>query len=144
MGLMADGRVSDQRFERVRGRLFGIAYRMLASRAEAEDVVQETYVRWHQAEQDAIRNHEAWLVTAATRLAIDRLRALKTEREAYTGCWLPEPLMSEMPAPDRNLELGASSSWCSTCGNAFLAPGRQSDPRSSTANPLRACVPTAS
>src|SRR5947207_14865794 len=85
-------------FEAVRGRLFGLAYRMLGSRAEAEDVVQETYVRWHQADRESIRTPEAWLVTAATRVAIDRLRAVKKEREAYEGPWLPEPLTVSAPA----------------------------------------------
>jgi RNA polymerase sigma-70 factor (ECF subfamily) len=98
-------------FERLRGRLFGIAYRMLGSRAEAEDIVQDTYVRWHQADRGAIENAEAWLVTAATRRAIDRLRSLKTEREAYQGPWLPEPLMrEEPPAPDRDIELSSDLS----------------------------------
>jgi RNA polymerase sigma-70 factor (ECF subfamily) len=98
-------------FEPNRGRLFGIAYRMLGSRAEAEDVVQEAYVRWHQSDRGAIRNAEAWLVTTATRLAIDRLRALKTEREAYVGPWLPEPMMSDTPPPpDHNLELASDLS----------------------------------
>ena len=98
-------------FEPVRGRLFGLAYRMLGSRAEAEDVVQEAYVRWHQSDRDGVRNAEAWLVTTATRLAIDRLRALKTEREAYTGPWLPEPIMQNTPPlPDRHLELASDLS----------------------------------
>jgi RNA polymerase sigma-70 factor, ECF subfamily len=98
-------------FERLRGRLFGIAYRMLGSRAEAEDLVQDAYVRWHQAERETVRNAEAWLVTTVTRLAIDRLRALKIERDAYVGPWLPEPLMStEPPSPDRNLELASDLS----------------------------------
>jgi RNA polymerase sigma-70 factor, ECF subfamily len=97
-------------FDVHRGRLFGLAYRMLGSRAEAEDVVQDAYIRWHQADQAAIRNPEAWLVTTATRLAIDRLRALKIEREAYKGPWLPEPLMSEAPRPDRNVELASDLS----------------------------------
>ncbi len=98
-------------FEHVRGRLFGIAYRMLGSRAEAEDVVQETYVRWHQADREAIRTPEGWLVTTATRLAIDRLRELKTERETYSGPWLPEPLMSNAPPPpDRNVDLASDLS----------------------------------
>jgi RNA polymerase sigma-70 factor, ECF subfamily len=92
-------------FEAVRGRLFGLAYRMLGSRAEAEDVVQEAYVRWHQADQAAVENAEAWLVAAATRLSIDRLRRLKTEREAYVGPWLPQPIVSAVPPPDRALEL---------------------------------------
>jgi RNA polymerase sigma-70 factor (ECF subfamily) len=90
-------------FEALRGRLFGLAYRMLGSRADAEDVVQEAYVRWHQAPQ-AVENPEAWLVTATTRLAIDRLRKLKTEREAYTGPWLPEPIVAH-PPPDQHLDL---------------------------------------
>lgn len=91
-------------FEPLRGRLFGLAYRMLASRAEADDVVQDTYIRWHQADRGHIENAEAWLVTTATRLSIDRLRRLKTEREAYIGPWLPEPIVSA-PPPDKNLDL---------------------------------------
>ena len=98
-------------FEPNRGRLFGIAYRMLGSRAEAEDLVQEAYVRWHQTDREAIRNAEAWLVTTTTRLAIDRLRALKTERESYVGPWLPEPMMRDTPPPpDRHLELASDLS----------------------------------
>jgi RNA polymerase sigma-70 factor (ECF subfamily) len=102
-------------FEAVRGRLFGLAYRMLGSRAEAEDIVQEAYVRWHQADQRAVENAEAWLVSTATRLAIDRLRRLKTEREAYVGPWLPQPLLGEVPPPERALELADDLSM------AFLA-----------------------
>jgi RNA polymerase sigma-70 factor (ECF subfamily) len=96
-------------FEALRGRLFGLAYRMLGSRADAEDIVQETYVRWHQAAQDNIESPEAWLVTTASRLAIDRLRRLKTEREAYVGQWLPEPIVTHAP-PDRDLDLAADLS----------------------------------
>ena len=61
-------------FEALRSRLFGLAYRMLGSRAEAEDIIQDTYLRWHQANRDRIETPEAWLVTTTTRLAIDRLR----------------------------------------------------------------------
>jgi RNA polymerase sigma-70 factor (ECF subfamily) len=91
-------------FERLRGRLFGLAYRMLGSRAEAEDILQEAYLRWHQADRAAIEHPEAWLVTTTSRLAIDRLRRLKIEREAYVGPWLPEPIVSPAP-PDRNVGL---------------------------------------
>jgi len=91
-------------FESIRGRLFGLAYRMTGSRADAEDIVQEAYVRWHQAQQGAIENPDAWLVTTTGRLAIDRLRRLKTEREAYVGQWLPEPIVTH-DQPDRNLDL---------------------------------------
>lgn len=91
-------------FEALRGRLFGIAYRMVGSRADAEDIVQDAYLRWHQAQRGHIENPEAWLVTTTSRLAIDRLRRLKTEREAYVGAWLPEPIVTPAP-PDRALDL---------------------------------------
>jgi RNA polymerase sigma-70 factor (ECF subfamily) len=101
---MDSSAISTTAFEAVRGRLFGLAYRMLGSRADAEDTVQEAYVRWHEVEHGRIENPEAWLVATTTRLAIDRLRRLKTEREAYVGPWLPEPIVGELP-PDRHLEL---------------------------------------
>jgi RNA polymerase sigma-70 factor (ECF subfamily) len=75
-------RTPERVFEPNRARLYGLAYRMLGSRAEAEDVVQDAYVRWHQSDQEAIRNAETSLIATATKLAIDRLRALKTERDA--------------------------------------------------------------
>jgi RNA polymerase sigma-70 factor (ECF subfamily) len=96
--------ISASPFEAVRGRLFGLAYRMLGSRADAEDIVQEAYLRWHEAGRGSIENPEAWLVTTTGRLAIDRLRRLKTEREAYTGPWLPEPIVTH-ELPDRHLDL---------------------------------------
>jgi DNA-directed RNA polymerase specialized sigma24 family protein len=77
-------------FKRHRARLFGIAYRMLGSRADAEDILQETYIRWIESDTFELRSTEAWLATVVTRLCIDRLRSAKTEREAYTGPWLPE------------------------------------------------------
>lgn len=80
-------------FERHRRRLFGLSYRMLGSVGDAEDAVQDTFLRWLRADTAAIRNPEAWLVTACTRLCIDKLRAAKLERENYPGIWLPEPLV---------------------------------------------------
>lgn len=97
-------------FEANRGRLFGVAYRMLGSRADAEDVVQDAYVRWHQTDRASVRNTEAWLVATTTRLAIDRLRALKTQRDAYVGPWLPEPMTHDTPPPDRHLDLASDLS----------------------------------
>lgn len=103
-------------FERHRGRLLGLAYRMLGSRADAEDMVQEAYLRWDGAAQSEIRTPEAWLVTTVTRLCIDRLRQLRTERETYVGTWLPEPLVAEAePAADAAAELASDLSV------AFLA-----------------------
>jgi RNA polymerase sigma-70 factor (ECF subfamily) len=84
-----------QTFDRLRRRLQGIAYRMLGSPAEAEEVVQDTWLRWHEAEPMTPQHAEAWLVTVATRLAIDRLRAAKVQREHYAGFWLPEPELIE-------------------------------------------------
>jgi len=92
-------------FNRLRPRLHGIAYRMLSSSAEAEEVVQDAWLRWHEADQDRLDNTEAWLVSVTTRLAIDRLRTAKIQREHYVGTWLPEPLLSESPvSPEQVLE----------------------------------------
>ncbi len=107
----------DQRltFEQHRGRLWSVAYRMLGSRADADDMVQEAWLRWHGAAHDEVRASEAWLVTTVTRLCIDRLRQLRTEREAYVGPWLPEPLVGEAPPADAATELASDLSV------AFLA-----------------------
>ncbi|WP_137921494.1 RNA polymerase sigma-70 factor [Hydrogenophaga sp. 2FB] len=93
-------------FRRLRPRLHGIAYRMLGSSAEAEEVVQDAWLRWHESAHDGLDSAEAWLVTITTRLAIDRLRSAKVQREHYVGTWLPEPLMSEAmsPSPEDMLE----------------------------------------
>lgn len=82
-------------FERHRPRLFGLAYRMLGLRAEAEDVLQDAYLRWKDVDPAVLQSTEAWLTTTVTRLCIDRLRRLKVEREAYFGPWLPEPLAAQ-------------------------------------------------
>ena len=98
-------------FSAYRRRLFGIAYRMLGSRADAEDILQETYLRWLDSNTSEPRSLEAWLVTVVTRLCIDRLRSAKAEREVYTGPWLPEPLVSPGPlSPDRILEFASDIS----------------------------------
>lgn len=85
-------------FTTLRPRLFGLAYRMLGVRADAEDVLQDAWLRWSRQDTEALQSAEAWLVTVVTRLSIGRLRALKAEREAYVGWWLPEPLVSPAPA----------------------------------------------
>lgn len=84
-------------FTALRPRLFGLAYRMLGVRADAEDVLQDAWLRWSRQDPGALLSAEAWLVTVVTRLSIDRLRALKAERQAYVGWWLPEPLVSAVP-----------------------------------------------
>jgi RNA polymerase sigma-70 factor (ECF subfamily) len=82
-------------FEAQRPRLKRLAYRMLGSVAEAEDAVQDAWLRWTRAEE-AVADPAAWLVRATSRLCIDRLRAARAQREAYRGPWLPEPLIEEM------------------------------------------------
>jgi RNA polymerase sigma-70 factor (TIGR02957 family) len=84
-------------FDQLRPRLQGIAYRMLSSVAEAEDVVQDAWLRWHDADRARIDNGEAWLVAVTTRLSIDRLRAAKVQRAHYAGIWLPEPQVFDGP-----------------------------------------------
>lgn len=98
-------------FEQNRKRLFGIAYRMLGTHSDAEDVLQEAYIRWHKTDENEVQTPEAWLVTVATRLSIDRLRKVSNERETYIGPWLPEPLItSDLPTPEEELELASNLS----------------------------------
>ncbi|CAD5924952.1 MULTISPECIES: RNA polymerase sigma-70 factor [unclassified Streptomyces] len=82
-------------FEEHRPVLTGVAYRMLGRAADAEDVVQEAWLRWSSAAQGDVREPRAFLVRITTRLAIDRLRHLKSRREAYVGPWLPEPVVTD-------------------------------------------------
>lgn len=82
-------------FEAQRPRLVRLAYRMLGSVAEAEDAVQDAWLRWSRA-HDGVADPAAWLVRTTTRLCIDRLRTAKVEREAYRGPWLPEPLIEPL------------------------------------------------
>lgn len=92
-------------FDSHRRRLQGIAYRMLGSVAEAEEVVQDAWLRWHEADKDSFDSAEAWLVTVVTRLSIDRLRAAKVQREHYIGPWMPEPTLTGSPdTPEQMLE----------------------------------------
>ncbi|HEY0604422.1 MAG TPA: RNA polymerase sigma-70 factor [Herpetosiphonaceae bacterium] len=79
-------------FEQERGRLFGIAYRMLGSIGEAEDIVQDAYLRWHTVAHQNVDNAQAFLVRMVTRLCIDALKSARHQRTEYVGPWLPEPL----------------------------------------------------
>jgi len=128
---MTTDHTATDRFEEHRDRLFGLAYRMLGSRAEAEDVVQEAWLRWHGADAAAVRNAEAWLMTVVGRLAVDRLRTLRKERETYRGPWLPEPLVAAEPPPDRALERASDLSV------AFLALAERLAPEERAAFLLR-------
>jgi RNA polymerase sigma-70 factor (TIGR02957 family) len=87
-------------YEELRPLMFSIAYRMLGSASEAEDIVQDAFLRFHQAaKEQEIENPKAYLAQITTRLSIDYLRSARVRRESYTGTWLPEPLLTEQ-APD--------------------------------------------
>jgi RNA polymerase sigma-70 factor (ECF subfamily) len=93
-------------FEPYRCRLLGLAYRMLGSMADAEDAVQETYLRWHKADRDTVSNPRAFLMTTTTRICLDMLTSARARHEEYVGPWLPEPVLdSAALAPDTRTEL---------------------------------------
>ncbi|MDJ0707893.1 MAG: RNA polymerase sigma-70 factor [Leptolyngbyaceae cyanobacterium MO_188.B28] len=85
-------------FNQYRSLLFAIAYRMLGSVMDAEDMVQETFLRWQQVSEQAIKSTKAYLTAIITRLCIDHLRSARVQREQYVGPWLPEPIVTEKSA----------------------------------------------
>lgn len=102
-------------FEQARPRLLGLAYRILGSRAEAEDAVQDTFLRWQTADITAIGSPMAWLTTTCTRRAIDMLRAAYRSRVDYVGSWLPEPVHTFI-----DNEVEAQMELSSSLSTAFL------------------------
>ncbi|WP_406164890.1 sigma-70 family RNA polymerase sigma factor [Streptomyces sp. NBC_00996] len=85
------------RFEASRGRLASLAYRLLGSAADAEDAVQDTFLRWQAADRERVEVPEAWLTKAVTNLCLDRLRSARARHERAAGAWLPEPLLEGDP-----------------------------------------------
>ena len=93
-------------FEPYRRRLLGLAYRMLGSMADAEDAVQETYLRWHGADRENVSEPRAFLMTTATRICLNMLTSARARHEEYIGTWLPEPVLDTAAlAPDSRTEL---------------------------------------
>lgn len=84
--------LTKEEFERLNGRMLGVAYRILGSWADAEDVAAEAWIRWQTRRPEHVREAQAWLTTVATRLSLDRLRTMQRRREHYVGSWLPEPI----------------------------------------------------
>src|SRR5467141_2612072 len=82
-------------FDQQRGLLLSIAYRMLGTVADAEDMLQETFIRWQQSSDDDIRSPRAFLVTIISRLCMNHLQSARVQREEYVGEWLPEPLVTD-------------------------------------------------
>jgi RNA polymerase sigma-70 factor, ECF subfamily len=92
-------------FDPLRPRLIRVAYRMLGSLADAEDVVQDAFLRWMDADRSAVREPEAFLRRIVTRLCLDQLKSARSRREEYVGEWLPEPIYEEEPVEDVTLPL---------------------------------------
>ena len=105
----------DETFQRYRPLLFSIAYRMLGSVVEAEDVLQEAFLRWRQPSGTEVRSPKSYLTAVTSRLSIDHLRSAKVRREEYVGPWLPEPLLT-----DENTDVAETIELDETLSMAFL------------------------
>ncbi|MCK3779743.1 sigma-70 family RNA polymerase sigma factor [Ensifer sesbaniae] len=92
-------------FDPLRPKLIRVAYRMLGSVADAEDMVQEAFIRWMGADRTAVREPEAFLRRTVTRLCLDQLKSARLKRETYVGPWLPDPVVEEEPEDDVTLPL---------------------------------------
>ncbi|KUI00147.1 sigma-70 family RNA polymerase sigma factor [Mycobacterium sp. IS-3022] len=96
--MTASARVDE--FEELRPHLLSVAYRLTGTVADAEDIVQDAWLRWSAAEQESIRDLRAWLTTVVSRLGLDRLRSAAHRRETYVGEWLPEPVVTALDGDD--------------------------------------------
>jgi RNA polymerase sigma-70 factor (ECF subfamily) len=110
-------------FDQHRSTLFGLAYRMLGSVMDAEDMVQEAYLRWQNVSKVEVRSARAYLITLMTRMCVDHLRLARVQREEYVGAWLPEPLLQSPESDPANLvELNESISTAFLVMLESLAP----------------------
>ena len=100
-------------FEPYRRRLLGLAYRMLGSIADAEDAVQETYLRWHAADRDKVSDPRAFLMTTTARICLDMLTSARARREEYVGPWLPEPVVEKADAAAAPRSVSRRPLWSS-------------------------------
>jgi RNA polymerase sigma-70 factor (ECF subfamily) len=98
-------------FDQYRFLLFSIAYRMTGSATDAEDIVQEAFLRWLEQDTQKVQSSKAYLSTVVTRLCIDQLRSARTQREVYVGPWLPEPLLTDQHDPTETAALAESLSF---------------------------------
>jgi RNA polymerase sigma-70 factor (ECF subfamily) len=101
-----DRSLQGDEFERHRPLLIGLAYRMLGSSAEAEDAVQDAWLRWRSIDPSEIVDPRAWLSTTVVRLCIDRGKSAQARRETYPGTWLPEPVLTTTPLDLESIRLG--------------------------------------
>ena len=124
LGQVRDVAVNEDAFARHRSLLFTVAYEMLGSASDAEDVVQETWLRWANVDHAVVRDPRAYLVRIVTRQALNRLRSLARRREEYVGEWLPEPLMTG-PDVAADVELAESVSIAMLTVLETLAPAER-------------------
>ncbi|MFN4096265.1 MAG: RNA polymerase sigma factor SigJ, partial [Sphingomonas sp.] len=101
----SEHRDAADRFDPLRPKLIRVAYRMLGSVADAEDAVQDAFIRWMGTDRSAVREPEAFLRRTVTRLCLDRLKSARHQRETYIGPWLPDPVVEEAPDEDVTLPL---------------------------------------
>ncbi|MGY1763385.1 RNA polymerase sigma factor SigJ [Geodermatophilus sp. SYSU D00779] len=111
-------------FEELRPRLLGVAYGLLGTLAEAEDAVQEAWIRLQRSDLEAIRDITGWLVTTTSRIALDVLRSARSRRETYVGPWLPEPVETA-PDPADSVSLADSLSWAMLVVLETLSPAER-------------------
>lgn len=119
-------------FEDARPKLLGLAYRILGSLADAEDAVQDTLLKWMEADRNGIESSSAWLTTVCTRRCLDLLRAARRKRVNYTGAWLPEPVHTPVPN-----EAEAKAELASSLATAFLLMLERLTPKERAAYLLR-------
>lgn len=113
-------------FETARSRLLGLAYRILGSRADAEDAVQDTFLKWQNADVSSIDNPAGWLTTICTRHCLDLLRSAHRSRVNYVGSWLPEPIHLAVDSEaDRSLDLSSSLTGTISNGVRPISTGRE-------------------
>ncbi len=110
--------------EELRPRLIGVAYGLLGSLAEAEDVVQEAWIRLQRSDRESIRDLTGWLVTTTSRIALDVLQSARSRRETYIGSWLPEPVETA-PDPADSISLADSLSWAMLVVLETLSPAER-------------------
>jgi RNA polymerase sigma-70 factor (ECF subfamily) len=92
-------------FQKYRPTLLAVAYRLLGSVSDAEDALQETWLRWRSVDEATIADAKAWLSTTASRLCLDKLKSGRSRREVYPGPWLPEPVITDQPIDDESISL---------------------------------------
>jgi RNA polymerase sigma-70 factor, ECF subfamily len=112
-------------FEDLRPTLLGLAYRLLGSMWDAEDVVQEAWLRWNRMDRHEVRQPRAFLLTVVSRLALDQLRSARVRREAYVGPWLPEPVATEGLGPLDTAQLRDTVSFATLMLMEKLSPAER-------------------